>query len=281
MRIGVAFVLALLTTGGSSHPAAQALGPSTPMQTVSAINAQGALVRLQSVALRTVDGHAILHVDIVNEWDERLVRLETTAIVYDAIGRRRGVQVDDIAVDDLPDGGATVGVDLPVRDMQIADNDQVRIGITAAASPTHQWTNGRLVADVDKTFESPDVIVLNPDDAPASVVDVQVIRSAAGAPVAVRATVQNRRQEPIVANRLEIIVFSSAGIIRARLFKPDSRVIPPLASRASEVLVTAPPDAKAKIVVALVRASTPTENWENLQTREQAEARLHTTHRQH
>jgi hypothetical protein len=95
------------------------------------------------------------------------------------------------------------------------------------------------VTDVDEIFEAPDLIVLNPDDAPAPVVDVQVIRSAAGAPVAVRATVLNRRREPLISSRLEVIVFSSAGIIRARLFKPDSRGISGLSSRAAEVLITA------------------------------------------
>jgi hypothetical protein len=123
--------------------------------------------------------------------------------------------------------------------------------------------------------------VLNPDDAPAAVVDVQVIRSAVGAPVAVRATVQNRRQEPLVSTSLEVIVFSAAGVIRARLIKPDSGVIPGLGSRTKEVLITTTPDTKAKIVVALTKATTPTENWKNLQTREQAEARLHAVHPEH
>jgi hypothetical protein len=123
--------------------------------------------------------------------------------------------------------------------------------------------------------------VLNPDDAPAAVVDVQVIRSAVGAPVAVRATVQNRRQEPIVSTSLEVIVFSAAGVIRARLIKPDSGVIPGLGSRTKEVLITTTPDTKAKIVVALTKATTPTENWKNLQTREQAEARLHAVRPEH
>jgi hypothetical protein len=123
--------------------------------------------------------------------------------------------------------------------------------------------------------------VLNPDDAPAAVVDVQVIRSAVGAPVAVRATVQNRRQEPLVSTSLEVIVFSAAGVIRARLIKPDSGVIPGLGSRTKEVLITTTPDTKAKIVVALTKATTPTENWKNLQTREQAEARLHAVRPEH
>ena len=281
MRIMVLVVLMLLTPVVSSQPAAQSVAPFPSPPTVSVVNPESASVRLQSAAIRIVDGHAILHIEVVNGWDEPLARVETTTIVYDASDHRRGIQVDDVAVDDLPDSGGTKGVDLPIRDVQIGDSDRVHVGVTAAASPTHQWANGHLVADVDKAFEPPDVIVLNPDDAPAAVIDVQVIRSAMGAPVAVRATVQNRRHEPLVANRLEVIVFSSAGIIRARLFRPDSKIIPPLASRASEVLITAAPVAKAKIVVALVRASTPTENWENLQTREQAEVRLHITRRQH
>jgi hypothetical protein len=254
--------------------AARANQEDIPQEAIGVVNPVGAPVRLESVRARVENRQLIVECKLLNAWDEPLVRAEITLAVYDIAGRRRGVQVEDIPASDLPLANDVHSITIEATTVAFNDGDRVRLGISAAGAATRQWGNSDLIAGFDRAFELPELVVLDLDDAPAAILNVQVIRSASGTPVAVLATVKNRLQEPIISYVVEVLLFSEKGMIRSRQFKPVFYIIPVGGSRDEEILITSGAESKSKIAIGLWKAKMPKGQWQNLHTKEQAKAQL-------
>jgi hypothetical protein len=186
--------------------------------------------------------------------------------------------LDEVPQEDLPiQPHSNRALRLPLRTVAIQEGDQLRLGVTTAASAIDIWANSRFVAESDAAFgESaaretgsrlehaglPEPIVINREDAPAAVVDVVVVRASNGAPIVVHATVRNQLREALTFNEVEVFVFDSEGVIRTQAFRPDMSPIAASASRTEQINIngTVP---KAIVVVTLARAATPTRKWQN------------------
>jgi hypothetical protein len=273
MRLATAILLAAFL-GVICEDAAIANQEDIPQEAIGVTNPVGAPVRLASTRARVENRLLIAECKLFNDWDEPLVRAEITLAVYDTAGRRRGVQVEDIAASDLPLGNDSHTLTIEANTLAFNDGDKVRLGISAAGAATRQWGNSDLIAGFDRAFELPELVVLDLNDAPAAILNVQVIRSASGTPVAVLATVKNRLQEPIISYVVEVLLFSEKGMIRSRQFKPVFYIIPVGGSRDEEILITSGAESKSKIAIGLWKAKMPKGQWQNLHTKEQAKAQL-------
>jgi hypothetical protein len=124
---------------------------------------------------------------------------------------------------------------------------------------------------------APEPIVMNSDDAPATVADVVVVRNPSGAPLVVYATVKNQLRELLTLTDVEVFIFAADGTIRTVAFKPDRRPLAASASRIQRVNVNGA-IANAMVVVTIARAATLTRSWKNPAGLDQARASLIRSH---
>jgi hypothetical protein len=104
------------------------------------------------------------------------------------------------------------------------------------------------------------VVVLNADDAPAELTDVQIMRNGFGTSEMVRVTVKNRTPDPLTVLRIDALVFNEKATLRMQAF--GGGPIAGLGVRVFDVRVQHP-EAKPewKVVVAVKDANTSTRTW--------------------
>ena len=252
-------------------------------------NSQSVPARLESARMFVENGESIVEYEVTNPSDDPLLRLQTTLLVYDQAGTRQGVQVDEAPPEVLPvDGHGRRVVRLRLRAVAIQEGDQVRLGVTTAATAADMWANTGFDADSDAAVSahaaraprvSPahlaaaEPIVINREDAPATVADAYVVRTSNGAPLVIYATVRNQRLEPLTLNDVEVFIFAADGGIRTRAFKADRWPLAASASRVQRINISGAV-ANARVVVTLSRAATPTHSWKSPVDLEQARASL-------
>jgi hypothetical protein len=291
VRIYWLFLTTSLSFGMATGAHIQSLSPGSPSVTpspkITVINLESIPVQLDSARVAVENGQVIIECKVTNTSNQPIVRVETTLLVYNEAGRREGLQLDDVAQEGLPIQPHSNGaLRIPVRTVAIQGGDQLRLGMTTAVSATDIWANSRFVAESDAAFaegaaretasrredaDPLEPIVINHENAPASVVDVVVVRTASGAPIAVHATVRNRLWEALLFNEVEVFVFNSKGVIRIQAFKPDRSPIPASASRTHQININGIVE-KAIVVVTLARAATLTQKWQNRDGMEEARA---------
>jgi hypothetical protein len=256
---------------------------------ITVVNSQSVPARLESARMFVEIGESIVECEVTNPSDDPLLRLQTTLLVYDQAGTRQGVQVDEAPPEALPvDGHGKRVVRLRLRAVAIQEGDQVRLGVTTAATAADMWANTGFDADSDAAvaanaaraprvspaqLAAAEPIIINREDAPAAVADAYVVRTSNGAPLVVYATVRNQLREPLTLNDVEVFIFAADGGIRTRAFKPDRRPLAASASRVQHITVSGAV-ADARVVVTLLRAATPTHSWKSPVDLEQARASL-------
>jgi hypothetical protein len=227
--------------------------------------------------------------ELTNTADDPISRIETTLLVYDANGKRRDLQVDDLTQTTLPiPAHATRALRLPLR-TAVLNGDQLRLGVSAAETATEVWTNVWLVADTDAavvasapiapvkpvTTDRLSVIVLNSDDAPVELLNVAVSRNITGTPAVVHMTVRSRVPEPLALVKVDALVFDGRDVLRLQSFGRTTKPIPGFGSVSRDVVVNralAQPD--WKVVVAVMEVDAPTRKWLNENLTEKAQASL-------
>jgi hypothetical protein len=128
------------------------------------------------------------------------------------------------------------------------------------------------------------VVMMNADEAPADLTNVELVRSSLGIPEVVHVTVRNRGEAPLALIRINAFVFNEKGILRLRAFNggvPMGRgqlptfgqgALAPHDMRSGDIMVhhvDARPD--WKVVVAIEEADTATTKWTNDNLREKAQ----------
>jgi hypothetical protein len=157
--------------------------------------------------------------------------------------------------------------------------------VSALATASAQWTNARLIADFDSTVGPPELIVLNPDDAPAELLNVRLLRASDGMPTEVQMAVHNRTSETLFRISIDVFVFSFdavRGTVVLRylgMLPPERREV--LAGESTPQTISLKPLASLpgmnrnwRLVATLSDAESSSGHWVNTNARQKAEASL-------
>jgi hypothetical protein len=252
-------------------------------------------VELETVRIIAKDGVWSVEGLVTNAADAALVRVETILLVDDATGRHLDQQIDELTPDVVPlPPHAARAFTVPMRTAP-GDGDHFRLGVRAAETTTDIWTDDRLTAQVDSAAGGPQArdpgpsqeavvdaqapIVLNREDAPAAIIDVSVVRGITGTPTAVHVVLRNNLPEPLGRVKVDVLVFTGRGGLRAQSFMPVTHPVPGSGTVAVNVIVNQPFGGKDwQLVVAVSEAETPTGHWTYEHLREVAQASLPPRH---
>jgi hypothetical protein len=268
-------VVATLFLTGVARGALTQTSPTSDVQLpkITIASAEGMPVQLESASFAVDGGQSVARCMLINTADDALLQVELTLVVFDAVGKRRGWQVNELSSDLPIEAHGKRAVSLPVATVSVEPTDQVRLGVSAAATSGQGWTNRHLLDEPDLRSRRPDVVVLNPDDAPAALVDVGILRRANWTPELVRLIVENRSPESLMSVRVAVFVFTAEGGL---MLQSNMESMVPLAPRGQRPHVYEIHDVRAKpdwkVVVAIAEAATATQKWVNDNLRAKAEA---------